>query len=312
MPALKSFTPEGFQYAWDATSVSAFEKCPRYYQLRYLEGWQPNLISSHLTFGGVYASALEHFHKHIALGLNPEEATRRVVKDAMIATWTYDLDETGNSLPDTGKPWDSLHNSKTRDTLIRSIVWYLDHFSADPTELVILSDGTPAVEYSFSIPMERDIIYCGHIDRLVKYSGGTYVMDQKTSGATITTHYFKQFNPDVQMGGYTWAGQIIFGMPVSGVIIDAAQIAVGFTRFERGFIQYPKTLLAEWYENTMLTIESARAAHAANHYRQNRASCGNYGGCEFRDICSRSPEHRPNLLTASFKRGKRWDPLTRR
>lgn len=312
MTALKSFTPEGFQFAWDATSVSAFEKCPRYYYYKHIEGWRSHGTNANLLFGGVYASALEHYAKHIAEGVDPEAALSLVVHEALISTWNHELTPSSERIPDTGAPWESEHSTKTRETLIRSIVWYFDHFAPDPAEVVILSDGRPAVEYSFSIPLTSEFMYCGHIDKLVHYSGGTYVMDQKTTGSAITGYFFDQFCPDVQMGGYTWAGKIIFNLPVSGVIIDAAQIMVGFTRFARGFVHYPEALLNEWHENTLSTIHEAKAAHLSGHYPMRRSSCGNYGGCEFRRVCSRHPQHRANILASDYVRAPRWDPLTRR
>lgn len=613
---LLSFTPDNFQFAWDATSVSAFEKCPRYYYYAHIEGWRPKNKSEHLTFGGHYASALERYAKLRAQNYSHDEALRVVVARALHDTWVYELDDEGNPLPGTGTPWESTHNTKTRETLIRSIVWYLEHFLDDPAETVILSDGSAAVEHSFSLPLNEDYLYCGHIDKLVTYSGGTYVMDQKaqplssrvltpsgwttigelsvgdliatrsgefvsvsalhpkgvtkayrvffndgsfvecaedhlwdvatqfestfttrpmtellhkkphvkyhvplcepiqhpevdlplhpyllgvllgdgylngssiqlsttkdwlvekvrsllpegdrmkkasqfnnswtisggatlaaikklnlrgslaynkfvpspylfasvaqrkallqglldtdgswngksrifdstslklveavvalvrslggtaryrdrrdtayrvsirlpylptgvgkryittieriadtetmcisvdhpsglyitdnytvthnTTGNTITAYFFDQFNPDVQMGGYTWAGKQIFGLPVSGVLIDAAQIAVGFTRFARGFVHYPEALLAEWYETTLTTIEEAKRSHESNNYPMRRSSCGNYGGCAFRRVCSRHPQHRETILHTDFQRSPRWDPLQRR
>lgn len=302
---------DGVQFAWDATCISAYQKCPRYYQFAYLEGWRPNLESPHLTFGKHYADALEHYFKHIATGATSDEALRKVVHQALIDTWEYERDEDGLPIDGTGEPWDSLHNTKTRETLIRSIVWYFDHFEDDPAPTITLPDGTPAVEYSFSLPVDNDVVFCGHIDRLVDYNG-TYVMDQKTSGTKITPRYYEGYTPDVQMSMYTWAGKIIFDLPVKGVIIDAAQIAVGFTEFSRGFVPRPKQSLDEWYDNTMATIEHAREATRNNTFRMNPQSCGNYGGCQFRKVCSRIPEHHPNLLAADFHKSERWDPLKRR
>tara|TARA_R110000868_G_scaffold307378_1_gene568831 strand:+ start:3950 stop:4873 length:924 start_codon:yes stop_codon:yes gene_type:complete len=296
----------GAQWAWDSTSLSAFEKCPRYYEYKHIQGWQPLLLSVHLRFGGAYATALEHFFKHLALGDDRDTATRKVIHEALISTWDREMPE------EDGVPWDSMHNTKTRETLIRSIVWYLDHFEDDATQTVILANGKPAVELSFKLPVEDSIVFCGHLDRLVEYSGGQYVMDQKTTGTTISTKFFSDFTPDIQMSMYTWAGQIIFDIPVKGVIIDAAQIAVGFTRFERGFVHRTKPLLDDWFDSTMATIERARKATLENHFPMNRTACGNYGGCEFRKICSHSPEHRPNFLEADFVKMPRWDPAKSR
>ena len=314
MTKLLSFDSEGVQFAWDATSVSSFEKCPRYYQYSHMMGWQRNTKSVHLIFGGHFATALEHYYKYTFTGHTPDEALEKVILETLIATWEFDFDEeTSERVDDSGEPWDSLHNTKTRGTLIRSIVWYFAHFDPDPTETVKLSDGTPAVELSFSLPFEsEDLLYCGHLDRFVVFGDKYYIMDQKTTGTTVTNRFFEQFTPDIQMSGYAWAGEILFDLPNSGVIIDAAQIAVGFTKFTRSFIHRAEYHLNEWYDNTLATIEDAQRATRDNEFRMNRQSCGNYGGCQYRPICSRSPQHRPNIFEADFHRAPRWDPLEKR
>lgn len=302
-----SFDESG-QFAWDATSLKNWYKCPRYYQYTNLEGWSSPHLSVHLKFGQVYADALEHYYKHIANGESPEKALSLVVHQALIDTWVYPEED---YCPETnpGKPWDSLHNAKTRETLIRSIVWYFAHFEDDPMPTVTLANGKPAVELSFRLPVNDDIILCGHMDRIVEYTGGNYVMDQKTTGGAIGSYFFDGFNPDEQMSMYTYAGNIVFGLPIKGVIIDAAKINVGFTDFGRGFTHRSKGSLEEWYDQTMYTIETARHHTKENYFPMNTQSCGNYGGCSFRKICQLSPESRPNFLKGNFVQRPRWDPL---
>lgn len=310
---LKSFDADGVQFGWDSTSIKAAEKCLRYYFYKHIEGWQPRRKSVHLLFGGWYAAALESYHNYVAKGMDSEEAVLEVVAEAMQETWLYELDENGDPIPGTGGPWTSDHNTKTRENLIRTIVWYLDQFGADDTcNTVILSSGEAAVEHSFQLDADNGIVLSGHIDRLVEYGGKVYVQDQKTTGTTITARFFDGFNPDTQMSLYTFAGKALFGNPVSGVMIDGAQIAVGFTRFERGFSFRDEGSLNEWYDEAMWHIEKAQHATRERFFPKNPASCGNYGGCEFRHVCSRSPSVREQFLKADFERQPRWDPLESR
>lgn len=321
-----SFSPEGVQVVWDSTSIGLAKTCLRKYEYKLIEGWSNPNLSVHLRFGQHYATALEHYYKHVALGMSEEDAVIEVIKEALIDTWDHDtteevIDFGTETTPiktrkvrilGTGAAWNSMHNSKTRETLIRSIVWYLDHFKDDPAPVHILSDGKPAVEYSFAIPVDNGITFTGHLDRLVDYAGHSYVMDQKTSGSTIGPSFFDQFNPNVQMSMYTFAGQVALGVPVKGVIIDAAQIAVGFTRFERNFTMRTEDQLEEWYDNAMYTIQQAQRATRENFFPMNEASCGNYGGCEFRHICSKSPRVREQFLQSNFVKNDPWDPSARR
>jgi hypothetical protein len=312
-----SFNSEGVQVVWDSTSIGLAKTCLQKYKYKLIDGWSNPSLSVHLRFGAHYATALEHYYKHVALGMAEEDAVIEVVQEALQDTWDYELDEEGNIKHDendvpVGAPWNSMHNIKTRETLIRSIVWYFDHFAADPAPVVMLSDGKPAVEYSFAIPVDNGITFTGHLDRLVTYADNPYVMDQKTSGSTIGPSFFDQFNPNVQMSMYTFAGKVSLGVPVKGVIIDAAQIAVGFTRFERNFTMRTEDQLEEWYDNAMYAIETAQRATREGFFPMNEASCGNYGGCEFRHICSKSPQVRAQFLHSNFVQNDPWDPSARR
>jgi hypothetical protein len=305
-----SFDESGVQFAFDSTSLKLAETCLRKYQYKMLLGWQPERKSVHLLFGGWYASALESYYKYVADGMSQDEALIEVVSEALTETWVFDADENGDPIAGTGVPWQSDHNTKTRENLIRTIVWYIDQFGEDDScKTVILSNGQPAVEHSFRLDADDGIVLCGHLDRLVEYGGKVYIQDQKTTQSTITSRYFDGYNPDSQMSLYTFAGKSIFGLPVKGVMIDGAQIAVGFTRFERGFSFRTDDQLNEWYEHSMYYIEKARQATRDNHFPLNPSSCGQYGGCEFRHICSKAPSIREQFLKGDFVRGKRWDPL---
>lgn len=310
---LKSFDADGVQFGWDSTSIKAAETCLRYYYYKHIEGWQPRRKSVHLIFGGLYAKALEDYHSYVAQGMDPEKATLEVVHEALQETWEYETDEEGNPIPGTGGPWVSDHNTKTRENLIRTIVWYLDQFGADDTcKTVTLSNGAAAVEHSFQLDADDGIVLSGHIDRLVEHGGKVFVQDQKTTGSTISRRFFDQFNPDTQMSLYTFAGKALFGNPVSGVMIDGAQIAVGFTRFERGFTFRDEASLNEWYDEAMFHIQTAQAATRERFFPKNTSSCGNYGGCQFRHVCSRAPGVREQFLKADFEKQPRWDPLESR
>jgi hypothetical protein len=300
-----AFDEHNVQFAWDQTSIKLAEECFYKYKLIMLEGWRSRGGNTHLIFGGVYASALEHFHKFRAEGVDFDEALIRVVREALDATWIRGEEDSG--------PWISDHNSKTRENLIRTIVWYFEHFRDDPCQTVILSNGEAAVEHSFQLPVDDGIIFTGHLDRLVDYSKNIYIQDQKTTATTITPRYFLSYNPDSQIAGmYPFAGRAIFKLPVKGVMVDAAQIAVGFSRFERGFIFTDNLSLDEWYDDTMDLIRRVRKATQENHFPRNRSSCNKYAGCQFRNVCAHSPAVRDQFLQADFEKGQRWDPLEAR
>ena len=288
-----------FQFAWDSMSLGTLKECPRKYFLTHVLGYRPKDTSLHLTFGLHYAKAMERFYKFRASGMDYDEALNDVVATAMIESYDMPEDTTGK---------------KTRETLIRSIVWYFESYRGDTeTNVIHLHDGRPAVELSFKLPTGLhvngvELLYCGHLDRVVEFAGDRYVMDQKTTGQTLGAFYFMQFNPDNQMSGYSLASRVMFNCPVQGVIIDACQVAVGFTRFGRSITTRTESQIEEWLVDFHDWTQLAERYAERGHWPMNDKSCHKYGGCQFRDVCSHDKEVRQQFLDTRFEIN-RWNPL---
>lgn len=302
---------DGIQIGWDATSLDTAQACLRKYYYRMILNVVPQDTSVHLLFGGLYAKALETFYHYRAEGMSLDSALLRVVEQALWDSWDHVYDEAGNVIQG-GAPIAFNDPKKTRISLIQSIIWYVDEFgheSKDGIQTHHLQNGTPAVELSFALPLSEDLYYCGHLDRVVSYGGQLYWMDQKTTGSALSSYYFSNFRPNNQFTGYSWAGKIVLQSPVAGGIIDAAQIAVGFTRFERAFISHTEAQINEWLDGTFYTIELAQQATREQHFPMNLTACGNYGGCPYRQLCAISPSLREAYLKSNFHTIEPWDPL---
>lgn len=304
-----SFHPEvpNLQQAWDSTSLSTLKECPRKYQYTMILGRQPRDESVHLTFGSHYHKALEIYDHERSKGTSHDDAQLEAVR--------YCLEATVVRLPSGGwRPWFSDEPTKNRFTLLRTVVWYLEQFADDSLTTIQLANGKPAVELSFryesSIPMPDGAHFwiCGHIDRLVELDGSLYVLDRKTSKQTISTDTFSKFTPDNQMSLYDFSSNVVWSVPVKGIILDAAQVAVTFSRFRRGFLHRTEGQREEWYRDTAYWLQQAAFFAEQNYWPMNDKSCGNYGGCPFRPICAKGPEVRAKFLPAMTK-ARSWDPL---
>jgi hypothetical protein len=295
----------------------------------------PRQKSVHLLFGGHYATALEHFYKHRALGDDIDTALLKVVREAMENSWEYktcetcqgmgylspdDPDDTLEDCPDCllGKvsvgPQAFLDNAKTRFNLIRTIVWYVEQFGDETAAGITthhLSNGKPAVELSFTLDLDDEFVLCGHLDRVVDYGGSLFVMDQKTTGSTIGPYFFKPFDLDTQMTLYSIAGQVVLQSPVAGVIIDGAQIAVNFSRFERGFTYRTKDQLEEFLQNTKHVVRTIQSYTLLDFFPMNTTACGNYGGCPFAPLCKAPPKLREKVMETEYST-RVWSPIERR
>lgn len=292
------------QLAWDSVSIGALKTCPRYYQYTIVEGWQPKRKSVHLDFGIWFHSARERYYHAKAEGKTHDEAVKVAVKYVLSATWNRVL----------GKPWFSDDPNKNRFTLVRTVVWYLDHWKDDPLETVILANGKPAVELSFRFETHYEALtgemfwLSGHLDRIAKMNDLVYLSDLKSTKHTLDQNYFSQFSPDNQMSLYPFAAKVVFNQQVQGMIVDAAQVAVSFSRFTRGPVLRSDAQLEEWYQGFGHYLKHAEDYAVAKFWPQNDKACFR---CDFRDICSKSPQSREIWLKAGFVK-RMWDPLISR
>lgn len=298
------------QWAWDSTSLGWMKECPRKYYYHMICGYVPRAESVHLEFGILYHQALELYDRWRHRGATHDRAVEYVVHRTLKATWR------------NGKPWrasadlpaEDRTSLKCREFLIRTIVWYLDKFKDDAAKTMMHSDGSgPMVELHFEYQIDINyegwqFAFCGYLDKMVVFNDLPFVMDRKSTVSTVNNRYFEQFDPDNQMSLYTFTAQVAFKNPVKGVIVDAAQIAVGGSMFNRSIIQKSQEQLDEWYADAKWWMRTAKDCAEAQYWPMNDKSCHKYGGCPFIKICNTSPRTRQSFLDTNFEQ-RQWNPL---
>lgn len=295
------------QIAWDSTSLGLLKSCPRKYYYSMIEEWQSRDSILPLTFGIYYHSALEFYDRKKAEGMEWMEALTATVRYMLELTWDKE----------TGKPWATPCTQRNRQTLVRSVVWYIDHFKNDPAQTIILGNGKPAVELSFKFelplvaPDGQVYICCGHMDRVVDLMGAIYVQDYKTSGYSLDRRFFNRFNPDNQVSLYTIASKIVLGIESQGVIIDGVQLLVNSNRYAREPIRRTPAQCDEWMEDLTHHIQQAERYAEAEYWPMNDTACDKYGGCAFRHVCASDPAVRDMRLKSDFIK-RQWNPLEER
>lgn len=311
-PENTAFSPElpTFQLAWDSTSYKTFKECPYKYYLSVVLGYQPRKKSVHLAFGIAFHEACERYHRFRTKGFDKETAIEETVAAVYYRQLRTEEEKTFSSgWHEHALPQD--YPTKTAHTLLRTIVWYLDQYGEDNLETVILPNGKPAVELSFSFEIDSSLSYCGHFDRIVQMDGKTFVTDYKTTTSQLDSRYFSQYSPDIQMTGYTLASQIVFDIPAKGIIVDAAQIAVTSSSFARMPVYRSAGQLEEFISDLKLDMQIARVYAEKNSWPQNAMACHHFSGCQFRGVCAHSPSIRKNFLAADFTK-RIWNPLKER
>ena len=323
------------QYAWDSTSLGLIKTCPKLYYYTMIEGYQSRDENIHLRFGGEFHQALWDYDMAIAEGIPHDIAVHMVIKELMLRTADF------HPTPDT-----KAGKYKSRETLIRTVVNYLDHRKDDVLKTYMLTNGKPAVELSFRFglefgpeisvtsayftglnplnPLEGELVpakqaqpylLCGHLDRVVTDpDGNLFVEDAKTTTTTPGAYFFDGFEPSNQMSLYSFAGKIVFDMPIRGVAINAVQILLEHphNRFQRGFTFRNQDQLEEWMIDLSRWLSIAEWYATNGEWPQNDTACDKFGGCKFRKVCSKAPSVRHIYLNSDFiklSEAERWNPL---
>ena len=308
------------QLGIDSTSLGAFKKCPRYYQLAVLEGWEPKAPDGwpehfrpqvDLQFGIWMHEGREGYEGFRSMGLEHEEALERTLDWAMLATWDAA----------SGRPWNSGDGIKNRFTLVRTLAWYLDRYQDDPAKTVVLASGAPAVEHSFRFPSGfrshltgEDFLLCGHLDKVVEFQDNFWLNDLKTTRSQLGRWWVESFTPDNQFSLYIFAGQVVFPFKVQGLMLDGVQVLASGARFERYPIKRGRVELEEWHSGLGWWLEQLehaveRLVERGLDFPMNEKACWR---CDFRQICSKpSPGSRKGELERGFRR-RQWDPLKAR
>jgi hypothetical protein len=203
------------------------------------------------------------------------------------------------------------------------VIDYLDYFQNDPAETYILESGKPAVELSFRFELDwgptpdQPYLLCGHLDKVVSFGGELFTLDRKTTTSTLGTQYFKQWEPNNQMTLYTLAGRVVLESNIRGVMVEAAQVMLEKepNRFVRDITYRTQDQLDEWLRDLEYHLNQAEAYAMAEYWPMNDTSCDKFGGCRYREVCSKNPSVRDQFLGADFHQlppEERWNPLKSR
>lgn len=299
-----SFAPTfpGFQNEVDSTSLGDFKRCPRYYFYSMVCGLSGLGESPHLTFGLLMHSASEHYQHARAGGEDHANALDATLEHLLLSTWDSQLN----------RPWSSGHKTKNRQGIIQTVVWYLDNYRDDPIETVILANGKPAVELSFGFDSGYRVAgiqvnFRGHLDRLGMLAGEPIIPDIKTTERALDQKWFDGWTPGNQFSLYALAGRVVYDMPVTKIAVDGIQVGVGFARFHRQMVPRSDAMVKEWHLDAGKWIGEMAKCAGEGYWPMNDKSCDMYGGCQFRQLCSKSPLAREQTARAFYKR-RIWDP----
>ncbi len=292
LPRIRKFVwddnGQPIQKIWDTSSLSSFLACPRYYKLSVLEGWKSTQYASATGFGSAVHAGLEELDKARHEGANKQTATNRAVA-LVLKDYGEDL-----KLADD--------NARGLESALRAVVWKAEEFWDDNLKLATMPDGSPALEQRFEVPIgDKGHRFSGRIDKIVSVDDRLYLVDTKTTKSSLSEYYFNGYMPNNQVFAYIWACREVLKLPVDGFIIDAVQTGSNFCRFARQVYNVSKELVDEWYADTLHHLEISDVYANSQYYPANFTSCGNYGGCRYREACAHAKSQRNIFFGNDFQ-----------
>lgn len=289
------FEADGSQTVYDPSSIAAAMACRQSYKYNVRDKLtriktDPRMAMPR-SWGTFWHAGIEKYETLIFEGASPEDA---IQEGMIVAAREY------KAMPLRNEPSDE--SARNLDTLMRALVWYYLKYKDDKLKTLMLPNGKPALETRFEVPLPgTKWRISGRIDRVVVDDMGyIYPMDHKTTIKTIDEErpdeFFQMYNPNVQFPTYYWGLRSFLGTNVRGVIVNACQTAVRFTRYGRYLIQYTETQLDEYMAEFIKLFEQLDRGD----FGRNPSSCDMYGGCQYRPLCSVPPEVRATIIDEQY------------
>lgn len=291
-----------FPEVLDSTLIAAFRSCPQKFYRTYMEHWKPKTPSVHLHAGAAYAAALEV--ARIAFftdGKSPDEARALGMQKLITVYGDFEC------------PPDS---AKSLERMCGALDYYLESWplERDPAKPILLPSGKRGVEFSFNEPIDaanpetgNPILYCGRMDTVVDFAGGTYGEDDKTT-SQLGASWSKQWDLRSQFTGYCW-GAKKGGIPLNGFLIRGVSILKKSYDRAEAITYRPQWMIDRWYDQLLRDVKRIRECWESGMWDYNLDhACAEYGGCDLRQVClSDNPQP---WLEINFER-RRWDPVKR-
>lgn len=278
----------------DFTSLSLYATCPMKYKLRIADDIVLIVTKAPLSYGGAWHKAM--------------------------ASWFefFDVDKAIKAFTDNYKdiPEDDL---RTTDRAIGLMREYAKLHEKEPFTVIYNERSfvkqVGVIEYRRYAAngewfLEREpIIYSGRFDKIIKWGTRIHVMEHKTTSRMGAT-YPNQFRLNMQVDGYHMLCEELMDS-CNGVFIDAVRIAKTKpkppqTNFFRFMANRSKAQLEAGEANIVKVAKAAWLACKENNFYQDKGSCMDYGGCDYRDLCDNNFDER--VMRMRYKKSH-WNPL---
>lgn len=254
-----------------STTLSDFQFCPRFYQLRYEEGYVSPAINIPLVFG-----------EWVHFGL----------KTLYESKW-----DAGKACLAFGEGFAKYQGMDKRRSLekgVNLLVQYSNQFKDDAEKWTDLT-----TEVYFEVGLEDGINFGGTIDLTGKFCGEWTIAEHKTS----SWPNFFVVKPNNQVSGYTWGAQSLLGKPFPNALVNILPTTDKVQPILRHLTSRTKSDITEFAKGTLYWAKQIQLCRqngewpmiSKDHARYNKL-------CEYLSICSLPKASREGILEMGFKK----------
>jgi len=192
------------------------------------------------------------------------------------------------------------NDGKTRPNLVRALIAWHDEYGVDSDGwLPLLPEADHANEVAFAVDLDiktpNGLPYklVGVLDRVVSLRGKPAIIETKSTGSALSSYFFNRFQPDTQISLYAGVGALLFAGYRGKILLDGIFITKNGIEVYRHELNVADG--ASELKDAEFWIKQAEACALSGYWPRNRAVCGLYGGCMFREVCA-APERSQNAI----------------
>lgn len=286
----------------DSTMRNDYVSCGRSFELARLYGLSHQGGSIHLVAGGAFARGCEVTRsKFYFEGYDEMDA----IVEGVLAAWEYYGDF----------EVDERFAKKSPERVAYALVEYFSEYPLplDKLKPYTKADGTPAIEFEFTFPLEvkhpttgDPLLYGGRFDMVGVYMSDLWVVDEKTA-SQLGQQWLRSFTLRGQLIGYCYAARQ-FGLPVNGFVVRGISFLKDYYGHAEIFEVVPDHRIQQWREQLEDDAEAMVRDWKRGRYGWAFGdACNAYGGCPFRDtLCDKQDW---KLWWQQSFEVNRWNPL---
>lgn len=274
--------------------------CPTKFFYKHCYHLAPMQKSIHLHAGGAFAAAMQTVREKFYRDNLPLEKSLLEGMRAFIMYWgEYEAPEA---------------SYKNFENMLAAVFDYFHTYNPETDHIQPFrrSDGSPAVEFTFGVPLPiphpdtgEPLIYAGRCDMVGVMSQSLLaIVDEKTT-YSFAQNWASSFAMRGQFLGYTWAAQQ-YSMPVNQCVVRGVAIQQRSIKHLEAIFSFPQWQVDRWYMEMLQKVTFLATCWKLKEFPLNYGDiCGSYGGCEMMDLCtSQTPENWFDTFAI-----REWNPL---